>query len=772
MKRFRRLITGIMAAVLLCGALPFETPLWAAEATTSEGLSRTVSAEAVVCKKIVSFMELKEAEKNIRLAKKLSMNRVLAKMPETLHVTFQDGTSGEIPVSWECVGDYENSNYFYYQFLPVWDETLYRVEKNVTAPYVNLFLGVDGSFRMASLEENREEIYNFMKEKMGFNTAAACGVLANIQSESSFRPTASMIDTNGLTSYGLCQWNGSRFEALKTYCAQNGYDYQTVNGQLYYLKYELQHSEASACAKVKNVPNTQEGAYQAGYNWARYFERCSSVYFESRAVLARDTYWPMYGSHEVRTKYTITYELDGGDNNENNPGSYYDTTGTITLKDPVKKGYIFGGWFLDDTYKKQIKTISGADNTNYIIYAKWTEIHYNIAFSGNGADSGTVKSLKQCEYDAVYTLPANKFKRKGYEFDGWNTKKNGNGTAYANKENVGNLTTKDGKTVTLYAQWRLQGYDISYVLKGGIQNSKNPTVYYINSKTIKLKAPTKEGYRFLGWYTDAKYKNKITKIQKGTQKDFTLYAKWQANQYQVVYAGNGATSGTMKGKTSCVYNKKYKVQANKFKRANYLFTGWNTEADGSGITVKAGGNFKNLTTQNNKTVKLYAQWEKISYTITYELDGGIMTEENPASYDAETETFQLKEPVKEGFQFLGWYTEPSFTNRITQITKGTKKNYTLYAKWEVSRYTVTFDGNGADSGNVSPMEQCVYNSTYVLPQNSFVKAGYDFLGWNTAADGSGTFYQQGAVVKNLADAGSNTVTLYAVWEKTQNFVQQ
>lgn len=766
MRRFGKCIAAMMTAVFLTGTMLSGTPLLAAEISGSEGVRRIMPQEEASREEIVSFQELSEAARTVRLANKPGLGQCLAKMPRTLTAVLADGSTEKIAVTWQCVGDYENSNYFYYQFNPVWDTDVYALNGGAEVPYINLFLGVDGRFKLATLEENREEIFNFMREKMGFNIAAACGVLANIQSESSFRPTASVIDTNGLTSYGLCQWNGPRFESLKTYCASNGYDYQTVEGQLYYLKYELEHSEASACARVRNVENTAEGAYQAGYNWARYFERCASVYFESRAKLARDTYWPMYnGSGGVRNKYSITYELDGGKNSEDNPKSYYNTSGTITLKDPMRTGYLFGGWFLDRKFKKQIKTISGADNTNYVLYAKWTEIRYNIAFHGNGAQSGQVKSLTNCEYDAIYTLPANKFARKGYRFAGWNTKKNGRGTAYGNKENVGNLTAKNGVTVTLYAQWKLQGYDITYVLNGGEQNAQNPDVYYANSKTIKLKNPKKNGYTFLGWYTDAKFKNKITKIAKGTQKNLKLYAKWQANQYKVVYDGNGATSGSVKAMAGCRYGKAYKVAINKFKRTNYTFAGWNTKKNGTGIAVADGSKFKNLTAKNNKTVRLYAQWNKITYKITYVLDGGTMLEENPSTYDAQTETFVLKEPVKTGYVFLGWYTEPSFTNRITQIKRGTKGNYTLYAKWDILRYTIAFDGNGASAGNVAAIGDCVYNSTYALPHNQFERPGYVFLGWNTAADGSGTFYQEGAIVKNLSGQHGATVTLYAMWDK-------
>ncbi len=146
-----------------------------------------------------------------------------------------------------------------------------------------------------------KEIYDYLTGMMGMNSAAACGVLANIERESSFSPTAQCVDTNGLTSYGICQWNGARFTALKNYCSSHGYSYSSLNGQLHYLQSELESSESSAYSKVKNVPNTAEGAYTAGSNWAQYFERCAQYYnginqYVQRATSARDKYWPNYGT--------------------------------------------------------------------------------------------------------------------------------------------------------------------------------------------------------------------------------------------------------------------------------------------------------------------------------------------------------------------------------------------------------------------------------------------------------------------------------------------
>lgn len=70
-------------------------------------------------------------------------------------------------------------------------------------------------------------------------------------------------------------------------------------------------------------------------------------------------------------------------------------------------------------------------------------------------------------------------------------------------------------------------YSIKYNLNGGKNNKKNPSSYFNTTKTIKLKNPTKKGYTFKGWYTDKRYKKKVTAIKKGSSGKKTLYAKWQ-----------------------------------------------------------------------------------------------------------------------------------------------------------------------------------------------------------------------------------------------------
>lgn len=145
----------------------------------------------------------------------------------------------------------------------------------------------------ASGNSNESTIYKFLTGTMGLNTAAACGVLANIEAESSFNPT---VYGDGGTSYGICQWHNGRFTSLKNWCNNNGYNYQTINGQLNYLQYELKNSYPSVWNKLRTVSNSATGAYEAAYYWCYYYEvpanrESKSV---SRGNTAKKKYWPNY----------------------------------------------------------------------------------------------------------------------------------------------------------------------------------------------------------------------------------------------------------------------------------------------------------------------------------------------------------------------------------------------------------------------------------------------------------------------------------------------
>ena len=106
---------------------------------------------------------------------------------------------------------------------------------------------------------------------------------------------------------------------------------------------------------------------------------------------------------------------------------------------------------------------------------------------------------QQFEYGVTQNLTESALTKDGYTFAGWNTKPDGTGTDYEDKESVSNLTTEINGTVNLYAQWTANTYTIEYNLNGGTEGVANPTSYTIESETITLNNPTKEGYKFTGW---------------------------------------------------------------------------------------------------------------------------------------------------------------------------------------------------------------------------------------------------------------------------------
>lgn len=139
------------------------------------------------------------------------------------------------------------------------------------------------------------QIFRFLTQEMGLNNAAACGILANIEAESAFNPNC--FGDNG-TSYGLCQWHNARFDNLRTYCLLRGYDYKTLEGQLQFLAYELTNTFPQIYHMIKNVPNSSDGAYEAGYAWCYYYEIPATREESSvrRGRNAQFTYWLRYGN--------------------------------------------------------------------------------------------------------------------------------------------------------------------------------------------------------------------------------------------------------------------------------------------------------------------------------------------------------------------------------------------------------------------------------------------------------------------------------------------
>ena len=227
--------------------------------------------------------------------------------------------------------------------------------------------------------------------------------------------------------------------------------------------------------------------------------------------------------------------------------------------------------------------------------------------------------------------------------------------------------------------------------------------------------------------------------------------------YTVKFDTNGG-EGKLPGDLTATVGEEFTLPAAKLTKTGYDFKGWYATADGTGTTYETGAKAKDLSKENGATVTLYAKWVlQGSWSINYILNGGTNADENPESYNVETETITLKPAVKSGYIFDGWYKEDSFATQVPKITKGSTGNITLYAKW-TKTYTVTFDANGG-SGAMNP-QIFTYGEPQNLSPNEFTMENKDFLGWATSA-GVGVSYSDKAKI-----TVTGNITLYAKYGMT------
>ena len=240
--------------------------------------------------------------------------------------------------------------------------------------------------------------------------------------------------------------------------------------------------------------------------------------------------------------YQITYVLNGGTNNSQNPSSYTVGTGVAGFRDASKEGYTFEGWFADEDFDNEITSISTTQTGDVTLYAKFVEIPkevYKITYvldggsnSSKNPDSYTVGTGVRSLEDAS---------KEGYDFDGW----------YSDAgftDEVTGISRKQTGDVTLYAKFTKKAkeddsgegeangpYNITYVLNGGTNSKDNPDSYEYGVGVSKFDRADKRGHKFAGWYLDEDFTKRIKKVKKKQRGDLTLYAKFILADYPIYY---------------------------------------------------------------------------------------------------------------------------------------------------------------------------------------------------------------------------------------------
>ena len=363
--------------------------------------------------------------------------------------------------------------------------------------------------------------------------------------------------------------------------------------------------------------------------------------------------------------------------------------------------------------------------------------------------------------------------KTGYTFTGWNTASDGGGTDYAQ----GDTFAMGSSNVTLYAQWSQDDYSITYNANSagsGSAPTDATTYHYSDPATLATNSGSlvRTGYTFNGWNTAANGTGTHYDVSAGITMtgSLTLYAEWTAIDYTVTYDGNTSTGGSVPTDSSTYHiADTVTVLGNtgSLVKTGYTFTGWNTASDGGGTDYAQGDTFA----MDSSNVTLYAQWSQDNYGITYNANSatGGSAPTDGATYhynDPATLASNSGSLVRTGYTFNGWNTASngSGTRYAESVSITMTGNLTLYAEWAAIDYTVTYDGNGEDSGT-APTDSATYHITDTVTvlgnTGSLVKTGYTFDGWNTAANGSGTDYAQGGTFS----MGSSNVTLYAQWSQ-------
>ena len=359
---------------------------------------------------------------------------------------------------------------------------------------------------------------------------------------------------------------------------------------------------------------------------------------------------------------------------------------------------------------------------------------HSINYIANGGTIATNAPKTFVSGDLPITLPTPT--RTGYEFGGWFLSSDFSGAAQTT------IPAGTDSNVYVYAKW-IKTYNITYHLGGGINAEDNPTEFNERTLPLTLKAPTRDGFTFGGWYQNPAYSgNQMTTIDAGTEKNVSLWAKWNAIEYSVSYVLNGGTNSDQNVAKYSILDTPVKLYNPT--RDGYLFEGWFASSDFSGERMTY------LSKDNLGDITLHAKWS-LAYTITYNTNGGFNDGRNPSVFTENTETFTLFEAEKVNYSFLGWFDNEELTGTpITQIAKGTKNNIVLWAKWSSTQITVTFNPNG---GGVSPLTKVVKkDGTYgELPTPT--KAGYTFNGWGFAMPlsvGANTVRQDDYTIKSGA----------------------
>jgi len=296
---------------------------------------------------------------------------------------------------------------------------------------------------------------------------------------------------------------------------------------------KIYNKETSCTVKTPTI--TLKDGYWTGIwsTWGNVVNPWSDI-----TLTADDT----YTASATPNTYTVSYDANGGIWSIASSWYTYDLSWNLAENTFTKTWYVFSGWKYNDeiyTWNQEIKNLTGINGAIITMVTQWTPIKYSVEFTWT--DVSWTMLNQEFTYDISQDLTANAFTKTGYIFSGWTYWT----TGYADKQNVSNLTTTDGATVTLTAQWTPITYTISFSWNAADATWTAPDTInaeYDSGDIAPDNTFTLTGYTFTWWNTEsdgsgtwyatwAELKNLTTT----SGKDVKLYAQWEVNIHKLSF---------------------------------------------------------------------------------------------------------------------------------------------------------------------------------------------------------------------------------------------